>query len=163
MSRPGHVIDSVRFARGGSVASGSIGLSRLARLTAQFGPQVGRAAFEVRGVEEEGKPLLCLTVSAQLSLRCQRCLDELVLPVSLRSRLLLIEAGEPWPEDEITEDRFDAIPAQVELDITTLIEDEMLLALPISPRHASCEAPAARLNGGEGRAFAGLANLLRPH
>jgi len=163
MPRPDPVIDSVRFAREGGVVSGSIELSRLDRLVEHLESGAGFAEFEVRGGMEEGKALLTITVRAGLRLRCQRCLDGLDYPLAARSRLLLVEDGERWPADESTEERYDAIPAQRELDLVTLVEDEILLALPLAPRHETCEAPAPGLKAGEPRPFAGLAKLLRPN
>lgn len=161
MPQPGYVIDSVGFARGGGVAVDAIELSRFARLSGQLESAEGSADFEVRGSEEDGKPFLSLTVRAQLTLRCQRCLGELRFPLFVHSRLMLVEAGVDWPEDEIAEERFDAIPAHGELDLLELVEDEILLALPIAPRHASCELPAAGRGLGQASPFAGLAQWLK--
>jgi uncharacterized protein len=58
------------------------------------------------------------------------------------------------------------IEASPELDVAGLIEDEVLLSLPLSPRHAegACESRLARGADADGRPrpFAGLAALKRP-
>jgi uncharacterized protein len=55
------------------------------------------------------------------------------------------------------------------LDLRPLIEDELILALPLVPRHASCPKPLPMSAGEDDlrdgdeaeHAFAGLASLLR--
>ena len=84
---------------------------------------------------------------------------------SASNRLLLIEAGSPWPdagqvgglEDEVC----DAIEASREMDLVPLIEEEILLALPISPKHERCERPESVAASVEGSPFARLARLKR--
>jgi uncharacterized protein len=161
MSHPGLVIDSVRFAYLGGSIAGSIPCSALTRLAEQLDRIEGAIEFAVRGSVEDGKPFLTLDVRGELVLRCQRCLSEASHSVALRSRLLLIQPGVPWPEDEMLEDSFDAIPADPALDLASLVEDEVMLALPISPRHEACAAPDRGDNGGEASPFAGLERLLR--
>jgi uncharacterized protein len=114
-------------------------------------------------------------VRATLRLRCQRCLDEVEVPVHARIELALIRRDEdaldlpehldPWL---VTEERLDP------LDV---IEDELLLAVPVIPRHplGSCGSdaleraePADSATGGEAgldtgrRPFEILAALKRP-
>jgi uncharacterized protein len=45
------------------------------------------------------------------------------------------------------------------LDLTPLLEEEILLALPIAPRHERCEPPAAAAASKEASPFAQLARL----
>ena len=88
-------------------------------------------------VDITGEPVLC----------CQRCLGGVKFPLNIRSRLQLIAPGEEWPDDDLVDDSADAIEAEKALVVLPLIEDEVLLALPIAPRHEQCESPSA--NAGE--------------
>jgi uncharacterized protein len=69
--------------------------------------------------------------------------------------------GNPLPQVE-EEDEFDSILAEPELVVFNLLEEEILLSLPIAPKHeaGACEANAA-LQGlkEEISPFAALANL----
>jgi uncharacterized protein len=83
-------------------------------------------------------------------LQCQHCLAEVGFECAIDSRLLLIPSGAPeesWPADELESDEYDAMPASRELSVLELVEEEVLLALPIVPRHADCLLPAAALVG----------------
>ena len=61
-------------------------------------------------------------------------------------------------------DDYDAIPASRELSVRSLVEDEVLLALPIVPRHADCLPPVvagAEIEESEPSPFAVLAGLKK--
>ncbi len=156
----GPVIDSPDFARHGGSLSGSVAVAQLSRLADQLADQAGSLAFELRGVrDEEGKSFLSLSVTGSLNLRCQRCLAPLPFGVAIDSTLLLVAPGEEWPDEELEDDRMDAIEASRELAVLPLVEDEVLLALPNSPRHANCALPATMETQARPSPFAVLAKL----
>lgn len=146
----GTVIDSLRFAADGDCIAGKVALSRLPRLAEELVEASGGLDCEVRGVTFDGlhagQPGLQLRVRGVLKMRCQRCLAEVDVACDIDRRLLLMAAGtaeEAWPEDELESDDFDAIPASRELSLQALVEEEVLLALPLVPRHADCVLPDA--------------------
>lgn len=75
----------------------------------------------------------------------------------------LWRTDEALPDDELTEDGFDALPAGNELDLAQLIEDEVLLGLPLSPRHADCQVPHSATVAANVSSFDVLKKLKRPH
>jgi uncharacterized protein len=164
------VIDSLEFAREGRGLEGEIAVAALKRLADVVVEPVGELRCSLQGVgsirRRDGKPGLELEVSGMLRLRCQRCLQVMDFPLEVSSRLLPIAAGEPWPDEEDEEDRaavpdeeWDAIEASHEQSVLDLVEDEVLLALPIVPRHDACEPPAATRDEHEPSPFAVLAKL----
>lgn len=181
MSRPENqdfaaaVIDSLRFAAGHECITGKVAVAQLARVADMLAGTDGWLDCSVEGVSFAGvlagRVGLHLRVNGQLKLYCQRCLAEVVFDCAVDSRLLLVaneaDATE-WPEDELEADEFDAIPASRELSLLALVEDEVLLALPVVPRHADCVMPAGQeLDGGqeeqesEPSPFAALAGLKK--
>jgi uncharacterized protein len=167
----GAVIDSLRFAANEDCIAGKLDLSMLPRLADLLVRQVGWLDCELSGYrdtgEHAGKFGLRLRVSGRLSLCCQRCLAEVEFECAIDSRLLLMSSGVPetdWPEDELESDDYDAIPASRELSVRALIEEEVLLALPIVPRHADCLPPGggeAEIEESEPSPFAVLAGLKK--
>lgn len=141
MSHRGH-LDSLRFAREGRCQAGRLGLDQMPRLADQVLRMEAPLAYSLAGMREDEKSFLVLEVSGEVWLRCQRCLGELPYRLQLATRFLLVAEGEEWPEEELTEDRYDALPADAHMDVAALVEDEVMLALPIAPRHADCETPA---------------------
>jgi len=94
-------------------------------------------------------------------LRCQRCLETLIVPLRVASRLLLVPSGRQWPDEELAQDDYDAVEADKEMALLPMIEEEVLLALPIAPMHDSCETPAATNDEQASSPFAALAKLRK--
>ncbi len=109
----------------------------------------------------EGKSWLSVRISGQVEVVCQRCLEAMALPLRIDSRLLLMRPGQPWPDEELGEDGWDAVAIEEEKALLPMIEEEVLLALPIAPRHATCTMPAAAGDGSEASPFAVLAKLKK--
>ena len=165
MSAPA-VIDSLEFARSEQRLAGELPIARLERLHDVLTDTEGTLRYTLRGGKDERqRPLLALEIDGELHLQCQRCLEGLSYPVELQSTLLLIPRGEQT--DELLDDPAapDAIEPSPELNVSELIEDEVLLSLPLSPRHPEgrCVSRTRRTeNGAETpSAFAQLAALRR--
>jgi uncharacterized protein len=75
---------------------------------------------------------------------CQRCLEAIEHPIEVRSLLEFVDSDGDLTQEELEDDSRDFLPDQKELDVAVLIEDEILLALPIAPRHDDCLPGAAR-------------------
>jgi uncharacterized protein len=155
-------IDSLEFARAGEQLSGSVPVSELTRLTDSLFCPDGNLQFELTGGRDSRQRLrLHLTVAGSIDLKCQRCLGRLVYPVSVRTNLLVLtdrEVGDPGEIDDL-----DGVPAAPQTDVWSLVEDEVLLAIPLSPRHAEDECRPAIKAAGDPAAspFAALARLTQ--
>jgi uncharacterized protein len=121
----------------------------------------------VTGGDPEIRLLLGAHTALQMS--CQRCLQPVTVELDVQSRLRFVrgeQQAETLDEDSEDEDVLALTPA---LDLQALTEDELILALPLVPRHERCPQPLpmsagedqiAATDDGE-HAFAGLAALLR--
>lgn len=117
----------------------------------------------------EGYPQLHLVVTGTIPLVCQRCLGLLEMPVNIDVALTLIRDDQ---EAGLLADPFDTVLlADGELVPEQVVEDEVLAALPLAPKHAEatpCGSRAHRADDREGkvksgemhRPLAGLADLL---
>ncbi len=162
-----HFIDSLDFARKGLELRGEAAIADMPRLQDLLASPEGQVGFVLRGAQgKNGEPLLELALEGNCQLRCQRCLQALPHAISILSLLM------PVPESELEsslaaggdleeEDEIDRIPADAHLDVLALIEDEVLLGLPLSPRHefGVCEAAAGNAPAGEQHPFAVLRKL----
>jgi uncharacterized protein len=156
------VIDSLEFARAGRHLSGSLPIGTLARLKDSLHDELGEVRFEVKGAQDvRGRPVLALDIRGTLHLQCQRCLGMLEYPLTVSNTLLLTSPGAAVePSDEEAE----SIEASGELDVGGLVEDEIILSLPYSPRHeegACRQAEGAQATGGAAGAFEKLSALKR--
>ena len=161
------VIDALDFVRSGKSLQGDVSLLNLKRLKGYLTNQTGKLAYLISGLlDERGRPLLKISVSGIVDLSCQRCLEKIEYMLDVKTALLLAKS-----EDELSrydEDiSVDAIYAPSELDVLALIEDEVILSLPISPRHE--DTTRCRLSTGihktipEEHPFTVLASLKRSH
>lgn len=167
----GAVIDSLKFAAEEDCLDGRLALAVLPRLGDVLVSREGWLACELAGFREadgvggDGTKLgLHLRVKGRLGLRCQRCLAEVGFDCAIDSRLLLIPPGAEWPDEDLESDDFDAIPASRELSVLSLVEEEVLLTLPLVPRHAECRPPVetgAVEEESEPSPFAVLADLKK--
>lgn len=83
---------------------------------------------------------LHLTASAQVALTCQRCLQPVQETVEVDRWFRFVDTeAEAAALDVDSDDDVLALPRH--LDARELIEDELLLALPLVPRHANCPQP----------------------
>jgi uncharacterized protein len=98
-------------------------------------------------------------VSGTLALACQRCLEAIVFELDIDSLLELVPEGVELSQDELEDDTRDFLPVAGELDVAQLVEDEVLLALPVAPRHERCGLPGAAAAGEQIHPFAALAKL----
>lgn len=142
MSQESFVIDLRALARDGRLVQGEVPVTRLGRLAGSVLEPSGTVVFSFQGErDDEGKLYVDLHIQAGLVLECQRCLEGLKWPCDVQNRLLLLRSGDPLPEDELENDAVDALEVEPLTDLLALVEDEVLLALPLVPRHDDCEPP----------------------
>jgi uncharacterized protein len=116
-------------------------LGELLPLDAPVEEVVWTARGEVRRPNAfEPEVWLRLAATAGIWMTCQRCLQAVRVPVDLQRQIRFVR-------DEDTAARLDAdsdddvLALEQSLDVRALVEDEVLLALPIVPRHDRCPAP----------------------
>ncbi len=91
--------------------------------------------------DARGTMSLRLTVDGTLGLTCQRCLGPLQYAVRVDHGLLLARDATELERLD-AEPECDAILIEPQLDLIALIEDEVLLSLPLAAMHAEGECPA---------------------
>lgn len=153
------IADPLEFAQRGDRLAGSVEYSALPRLAAGLAETQGVVTFVVQGSVVGDDRFLVVSVAAHPRVECQRCLLPFALDLVFDVRFLLVPSGQVIPDEELEEDSFDAIVAERNLDVLALIEDELLLALPIAPRHEVCDTPQPRERDDSASPFAALANL----
>ena len=159
------VIDSLEFARTGQSLRGSLAVPALRRLRESLADEAGAVEFVVTGARDaRRRPVLTLEISGVLHLQCQRCLGPLEFSLRLRNTLLLADAAEV-AASKLDEEDAEWIEASGELDVASLVEDEIILGLPYAPRHEEglCRQGGYETAGRapEDAAFAKLAALKR--
>jgi len=153
-------IDSIIFSHNGEELCGEIPVAALVRLGGMLANSDGTLIYEVRGSKEDNRHMLELALRGALNLRCQRCLGEFAYPIDIVSRLQILPADRL---DEVeADDEVDGIEATSQLDVLSLIEDEVLLGLPFAPMHqdGACSPESKGLTRSD-NPFAVLAGLKK--
>lgn len=174
-SSPPRALSLFDFARNGGVLQGHADWRTMPRLKAMLsGPQedLPPPAWSLRGYLRERmglrpQPMVCLQVKAQLPLVCQRCLQDMLHPIEEKVDFRLV-ADEPELTQAELEAEDEALAATEPVDVLELIEDQLLLALPIVPMHDHCPpgAEPAAIDAADAGAddrqhpFAGLRELM---
>lgn len=140
---------------------GAVKIGTLERLHEHLDSRAGQLEWQLDGVADyAGKPALRLAVTGVLDLICQRCLAGYAFDIKSNSLLVLeSEDDAPLAEDDAAE----SIPAASALDVEALVEDEVILALPMAPRHPEGECAARVANGSDENVhpFEALAKLKK--
>ncbi|MBI1889661.1 MAG: DUF177 domain-containing protein [Burkholderiales bacterium] len=135
------VIDPFEFCRLEQTRGGEVPIVELERLAKDLASTNGAISWSLVGKTDAlGHPRLGLSVSGRVHLRCQRCLVPYVFELESTSELLIAndEARADQIEEMLGEDEVDVIVAPKQLNALELLEDEALLAIPLSPRHDEC-------------------------
>jgi uncharacterized protein len=92
-----------------------------------------------------GEPELRLRLQARtaLSLVCQRCLQPVTVGLDVRPLIRFVR-GEGLAQQLDEQGEEDVLDASAALDLRELVEDELILALPLVPRHDVCPQPLAQ-------------------
>ena len=168
-------LDSEAFAQESTRLAGRWSQDDLPRLKQSALPE-SRAdvAWVAQGERREGPAgtveiWLHLTAETTVALQCQRCLSAMTVPLAIESSFQFV-AGEDAAATLDADSEHDVLALTRDLDLLALVEDELLLALPIVPRHEQCPQPLAvpvspeeAAAEKEAHPFAALAALKRGH
>jgi uncharacterized protein len=141
-------LDVRAFTRDGGHLGGQWAIDALPRLADSLQPTptpppvTWAADGGIAGGGADRMPSIHLTATATLTLQCQRCLQPIDWPVAVDSRFRFAATEDDAARLDAESDDDDVLALQRELDLRALLEDELLLALPIVPRHAVCTPPA---------------------
>lgn len=149
-----YIVDLFEFARTGRVAEGDVQLAALPRMVTEVPAEVsasGRARsvfhWRAEGAEEpvlraDGKPavvqFLTLKVEGPMWLECQRCLTPFEAPLDSETTFEIVPDEAAAEDRPLDEDELEALVGSRHFDLLELIEEELLLALPIVPKHEVC-------------------------
>lgn len=153
--QPRH-LDVEAFAQRAGMLTGHLSLRELPRLLEAAHPEAlpdeaelaeWRAVGErrqARGAADQS--WLHLQASARLYLVCQRCLGPVEAALSVDAHFRFV-AGEAEAAQADMDAEEDVLASTRALDLPALVEDELLLALPLVPRHTACPQPLVAQHG----------------
>lgn len=139
-------LDVAAFADAKAVLSGTESLQKYERLAQELqapAPDLTlkwQATGESRtAVDGSVRPAIHLQVQANVPLTCQRCMEAVHTPIDVDRHFIFVsDEATAAAMDDDSED--DVLEMSTDFNLLGLIEDEVLMALPLVPRHDSCPA-----------------------
>ena len=136
-------------------------LNRLAQTLAltDENAQLANINFTITGdTKRFRQPSLHLHIKSSLPVICQRCLDEMSVDIALDFDYLLSNS----PADDVEDsDEIDWLEISAEMSVRDLVEDELLLAMPIAPVHEAGCSKHSMQSGEKPNPFAVLKQLKK--
>ncbi|HWX10773.1 MAG TPA: DUF177 domain-containing protein [Trinickia sp.] len=158
-----HELDVFEFARSGRQAAGCVRVVQMPRMLAEVpvdAPERDTVfTWQAEGstqpeLQDDGseaaQPYLRLAVHGFAWLECQRCLApyEQTFDIDATYRLVLTE--EEADEYPLDEDELEVIVGSRQFNLVELIEEELLLSVPLVPKHEVCPQVHESLVSGVG-------------
>jgi len=140
-------LDLKSLAEEGAALGGQAPLRDLSRLIAETQGRGGESPVTWSATGELRNPghvhpetWVHLKAHAILSLTCQRCLGAVDVPIAVeRSFRFVADEDMAAAQDEQSEE--DVLALSRSFDLIELVEDELLMEMPLAPRHESCPVP----------------------
>jgi uncharacterized protein len=134
-------IDPIQLAERGARLTGTLPLKSMPRLTQTCRDGSGDVLVDLSFERGEAERMFLMRGTLRVNLRvtCQRCLEAMDLQIDASPWLLLLrpEAGKDRLDDDA-----DILVVDKPLSLSALVEDELLLALPMVPTHDLSVCPA---------------------
>lgn len=131
-----------RLARQGASFAGELPVSMFKRFSAELAEAGGNVNVSLELFrDEEYRTCIAGDLSITVRMTCQRCLEQVEVPVDCQLSLAVVgddEAAANLPR------AYDPLVLDDErISLVDLIEDDLLLGLPVTPRHAddACQTP----------------------
>lgn len=127
-------IDPFRYAEQGLSLAGTVKIADLQRLSSTLGSNDDVVFAELQfGVDEQDIAFLKGHLKAKLTLQCQRCMEPFICEIISDFVLGIVNTLD---EANALPERYEpAMAKEGNLALRELIEDEIILNLPIIPRH----------------------------
>jgi len=134
-------IDPIQLADQGARLAGELPIKGMSRLVEMCLDDEGivRVDLEFARGSPEGLRVMRGTLDARVHLTCQRCMGRMTAELHARPQVVLLRPGER--EDLLAEG--DAVVIERPVTVGALVEDELLLEMPMVPMHPPEECPAA--------------------
>jgi uncharacterized protein len=156
-------LDVYEFATSGRQAAGALRVSQMPRMLAEVPADAPErdTVFTWQGegstqpeLQDDGtdapQPYLRLAVHGSVWLTCQRCLQPYSQHLDVDATYRIVATEEEADEYPLDDDEVEVIVGSRQFDLVDLIEEELLLSLPLVPKHTVCpEVHESLLPAGE--------------
>lgn len=140
-------INNYDFATSHMQIEQEVNISFMSRALELFERLNGQLKVKISG-EVTDKPALNISIYGKIATLCQICLDPVEIDISHNVIVPIFKSESQLDEALFGEDAqyTDGIIADPEFNVFDFIEDEVIMLLPVSPRHKTCTfVPASEI------------------
>ncbi len=146
---------------------GDVPVSDFARLADLLVSQSGLVRVSLQAAfSADRHPSMTIRLAAHLEQSCQRCLQPVTVAINHEHTVAWVADAAALERLDALEENLDAeaveylpMPDSSRVMTLALVEDELMLSLPIVPMHEECALPVTVADSGEEHPFAALAQL----
>ena len=145
------------------VFEGDLDLEEFPRLAESLAEGGASLHYRVTAyLDKQRRKVVSCIIEGFVFLTCQSSLDDFRHAVAIDEKIVLVDRESELPPIEEESDAEDYLVADAPVDVLDLVEDAILLSLPMIPRKPGLEAPAAKKDEGPRESpFAALASLKK--
>jgi len=160
-----HIIQPDRLTTKGTVFEGVLRPGDLENLAPLLASPEGELRYRVTArLDNTRRRTVSCIIEGFVFLTCQSTFEDFRHEVAIADRLVLVASDEELPPFEEESDREDYVVATSPIEVRGMVEEAVILALPMVPRKPGVEPGPEDAGGKPGKPspFAALAGLKRP-
>lgn len=135
-------INITEFALQKQIISNKIIVTNLERLKDIFEGITGELNFTLQGeTDNKNRPVLKLAIYGKITASCQICLDDIELSIDHNIAVPVFANEKEFDLALLDKENSnsDGVVDSDEFDVFTFVEDEIIMLLPIAPKHQDCQ------------------------
>ncbi|HMT02374.1 MAG TPA: hypothetical protein PKD00_03570 [Burkholderiales bacterium] len=137
------IINNKEFAKHKQLINKTINFDEFQRLKDLFTDENldGEVSFSMQGdLDSANRPILNVLIYGKITTLCQNCLEPMVIPIKYNAVLPIFDNEEELDNLLFGEESLesDGLLFDLEFDVLSFIEDEIITILPLAPKHDSC-------------------------
>ena len=152
-------INNLKFALEKNFIEDELDIESLHRVIDVLPNLKGRVKFKILG-DKLDKPILYIEICGKITTSCQNCLNEIQIDIKKADNVFIFNNEEELDKALFSEDSkiYEAILASEEFNVLEYIEDEIIISLPIAPKHNKCISKFETVTNNS--SFKNLKNLI---
>jgi uncharacterized protein len=161
--KPEQAIHPERISARPQVFEGDVDLDEMTDLADSLANEDARLHYTVTArLDAQRRKVVSCIIEGFVFLTCQSSLDAFRHEISIKDALVLVDRESELPPFEEESEAEDYMVADGPIDVPDLVEEAILLALPMVPRKPGVEEPDAKpASGSKQSPFAALAGLKK--
>ncbi len=157
-------VDVFDLAQTGEARSGVLSIGTMPRLQPQLAAGAdGEVRYTLQGLTDaQRRPAARLTLHATLSLPCTHCDKPVPFVLDAQRDYYFVRDERALEVIDVDDAEEEPLVGDKRFDLAQLIEDELILGLPIAPRHPACQDEIEAAEAASGSEAGQAAPTQRP-